>query len=138
MPRKDTIGITAARTKNKRAGPLSSHAAIFLLQIVPQWDNINSVVKIIDVSCGSRMFWFDRADSRAIFTDNRSEKHDLKDVSSKGGSRKLVIEPDSIADFTCLPFDDESFSLVVFDPPHLVKNGKTGWLAKKYGKLGDD
>ncbi len=23
----------------------------------------------------------------------------------------------------------------MFDPPHLVGNGKTGWLAKKYGKL---
>jgi hypothetical protein len=27
---------------------------------------------------------------------------------------------------------------VVFDPPHLVRAGKKGWLAKKYGKLGTD
>lgn len=31
---------------------------------------------------------------------------------------------------------DESFALVVFDPPHLVKrNGKTGWMQTKYGSL---
>lgn len=26
----------------------------------------------------------------------------------------------------------------VFDPPHLVKLGENSWMAKKYGKLGDD
>jgi len=25
--------------------------------------------------------------------------------------------------------------LAVFDPPHLVKAGENGWMAKKYGKL---
>ena len=50
----------------------------------------------------------------------------------------LTIAPDYVADFTCLPFADESFPMVVFDPPHLVRNGKNGWLAKKYGKLESD
>lgn len=34
-----------------------------------------------------------------------------------------------------MPFPDESFKLVVFDPPHLKTLGKTSWLAKKYGRL---
>lgn len=38
-------------------------------------------------------------------------------------------------DFTDMPFDSESFYLVVFDPPHLKKLGKTSWMAKKYGVL---
>jgi len=84
------------------------------------------------------MFWFDRKDSRAIFVDKRRESHTLTDKSSAGGSRELVIDPDLQADFTALPFEDESFSLVVFDPPHLIRNGKKGWLAKKYGKLEGD
>ena len=50
----------------------------------------------------------------------------------------LIIDPDIQADFTAVPFDDESFAMVVFDPPHLVNNGKSGWLAKKYGKLEGD
>ena len=90
---------------------------------------------VLDACCGSRMFWFDRSDSRAIFVDNRRERHELVDSSSKGGSRTLVIEPDQISDFTALPFEDGSFAMVVFDPPHLVRNGPTGWQAKKYGKL---
>lgn len=93
---------------------------------------------VLDVCCGSRMFWFDREDSRAVFVDKRRETHELKDKSSKGGSRRLIIDPDIQADFTALPFEDESFALVVFDPPHLIRNGKSGWLAKKYGKLEGD
>lgn len=84
------------------------------------------------------MFWFNPADPRAVFVDKRREEHMLKDSSSKSGERVLRVNPDVVGDFTALPFRDESFFLVVFDPPHLVKNGKTGWLAKKYGKLEGD
>jgi len=84
------------------------------------------------------MFWFDRANPDAIFIDNRKERHSLIDRSSAGGSRSLVIDPDFVADFTSLPFPDNHFAVVAFDPPHLVSNGKNGWLAKKYGKLGAD
>lgn len=93
---------------------------------------------ILDPCCGSRMFWFDRADDRAVFGDIRREQHSLVDVSSTGGARELIINPDLQMDFRALPFGDDQFHLVVFDPPHLIKNGKSGLLAKKYGKLGDD
>lgn len=93
---------------------------------------------VLDACCGSRMFWFDRDDSRAVFLDNRRESHTLKDKSSTGGSRHLIISPDVIADFTNLPFPDHRFSVVVFDPPHLLRNGEKGWQAKKYGKLTGD
>lgn len=90
---------------------------------------------VLDACCGSRMFWFDRQDSRAVFVDKRRERHTLPDVSSKGGSRELVIDPDHQADFTDLPFPDEAFALVVFDPPHFERNGATGWVGLKYGTL---
>jgi SAM-dependent methyltransferase len=83
------------------------------------------------------MFWFDRSDDRAVFGDIRRERHSLRDKSSTGGTRELIIEPDAELDFRALPFADGQFHLVVFDPPHLVQNGRTGWLAKKYGRLGD-
>lgn len=95
-------------------------------------------VNVLDACCGSRMFWFDRADPRAVFLDKRRERHDLKDKSSAGRSRALIIEPDMLADFTALPFKDDQFAVVVFDPPHLIRNGRNGWLAKKYGKLEGD
>jgi len=94
------------------------------------------VAEIIDLCCGSRMFWFDRQNPDVVFCDKRRESHTLIDRSSTGGSRTLIIDPDIQADFTSLPFADNSFSLVVFDPPHLIRNGRNSWLAKKYGKLG--
>ena len=93
---------------------------------------------VLDPCCGSQMFWFDRQDPRAVFGDIRAESHHLKDSSSAGGYRNLNINPDILMDFRAMPFDDATFSLVVFDPPHLVKNGKSGWLALKYGTLGRD
>lgn len=99
---------------------------------------MDTIPPVLDVCCGSRMFWFDRQDPRAVFVDKRRETHVLKDASSRDGSRTLVINPDLQMDFTALEFPDRSFALVVFDPPHLVRNGKRGWLAKKYGKLEGD
>lgn len=93
---------------------------------------------VLDACCGSRMFWFDRTDERAVFGDIRHERHELVDRSSTGGSRSLIIEPDQVLDFRDLPFSNDLFHLVVFDPPHLIQNGSKGWLAKKYGKLGTD
>lgn len=88
--------------------------------------------KILDPCCGSRMFWFDKQDNRAVFTDKRKENHILCD------GRELVIEPDMVMDFTNLQFDDEQFHMVVFDPPHLRKAGPDSWMAKKYGKLDEN
>lgn len=85
--------------------------------------------QVLDVCCGSRMFWFDRNNPNALFLDKRSESHILCD------GRALEIRPDIIADFTQLPFADESFYLVVFDPPHMKSLGKNSWMAKKYGRL---
>ena len=88
-----------------------------------------SEASILDMCCGSRMFWFDKQDERAIFTDIRTEEHDLCD------GRRLVISPDLVADFRALPFADASFPVVVFDPPHLERVGQTAWMGKKYGRL---
>lgn len=98
----------------------------------------NTKPDILDACCGSRMFWFDRKDPRALFMDNRKEKVILKDKSSKGGKRTITINPDTVADFADMPFKKNTFRLVVFDPPHFKRNGKTGWMAKKYGRLSDN
>jgi hypothetical protein len=38
-------------------------------------------------------------------------------------------------DFRQLDLPDQSFSLVVFDPPHSTRAGQSGWIAFKYGSL---
>lgn len=85
--------------------------------------------KILDVCCGSKMFWFNKENENVFFGDIREESHTLCD------GRSLEIKPDANIDFTDLPSNNESFNLVVFDPPHLLKLGKNSWMAKKYGVL---
>lgn len=88
--------------------------------------------RILDVCCGSRMFWFNKKKEDVIFMDIR----ELEDILSDG--RKLEVKPDIIGDFRDIPFDDETFHMVVFDPPHLIKAGEKSWLVKKYGKLNEN
>nr|DAX89277.1 MAG TPA: putative methyltransferase [Caudoviricetes sp.] len=85
--------------------------------------------KILDACCGSKMFWFDKQNEDTVFMDNRQIDTKLCD------DRKLIVEPDIIADFRNIPFEDNTFYLVVFDPPHLRQAGQNSWLAKKYGTL---
>ena len=61
--------------------------------------------------------------------DNRQHETTLCD------GRTLNINPDVMADFRDMPFEDETFYLVVFDPPHLLRAGENSWLAQKYGLL---
>lgn len=87
---------------------------------------------ILDVCCGSKMFWFNKDNINVFFMDNRHLKETLCD------GRTLNINPDIVGDFRRIPFEDERFHLVVFDPPHLVRAGEKSWLAKKYGKLNQE
>lgn len=91
--------------------------------------------RILDACCGSRMFWFDKRNPDVLFIDKRNETLTAKD---RDKIRIIEVNPDLVADFTSLPFDNNRFNLVVFDPPHLKKLGETSWLAKKYGKLPDN
>jgi SAM-dependent methyltransferase len=93
---------------------------------------------ILDACCGSRMFWFDKNNPNCLFIDKRSETVEVKDSSQKSGLRTIEVKPDLIADFTEMPFEDESFAMVVFDPPHLKTLGQNSWMAKKYGRLPKD
>lgn len=85
--------------------------------------------KILDACCGSRMFWFDKKNKNVLFQDIRDEQFILCD------GRPLQIKPDVIGYFRKMSFKDNSFRLVVFDPPHLNKLGKDTWMAQKYGTL---
>lgn len=86
--------------------------------------------KILDVCCGSKCFYFDKHDSRVLFCDCRKETKRIQN------NRTCVVDPDEIHDFRALPEEwTERFDMVVFDPPHLLQAGETGWLFAKYGRL---
>lgn len=88
---------------------------------------------IIDVCCGPKMFWFDRKNPNVEFCDKREvEYHEYYP------KQHLEVKPDTICDFTDLPFEDKSFKLVVFDPPHLNKISESSWTYLKYGRLNEN
>lgn len=96
--------------------------------------------KILDPCCGSRMMWRDRKNPDVVFGDCQSESVTVTDNSrgNSSGKRTLVIEPDVMLDFRNLPYPDNTFKLVAFDPPHLHTAGPKSWLAAKYGKLSEN
>jgi hypothetical protein len=89
--------------------------------------------QILDACCGSRMFWFDKQNPNVEFCDKREVE-----TTEFYPGRYIEIKPDTVCDFTALPFEDKAFKLVVFDPPHLKQAGETSWLVMKYGKLPKD
>ena len=92
--------------------------------------------KILDVTCGARTMWFDKNHPAAVYCDKRIVSYE--NLWKNAEHCKLDIAPDVVCDFTALPFPSESFSLVVFDPPHLMSAKETSWLVKKYGRLDDE
>ena len=90
---------------------------------------------VLDVCCGPRGMWFDKRNPLAMYTDRRTEVWDREYPS---GRKTYRIEPDMEADFTDLPFPDNTFALVVMDPPHIEQGANTGCIVRQYGMLTGD
>lgn len=69
-------------------------------------------MKILDACCGSKMFWFDKDNEYTTYMDIREETFEIY-------RKKVNVKPDVIADFRDMPFGDNTYDLIVFDPPHL-------------------
>lgn len=88
--------------------------------------------EVLDPCCGSRKFYFNKNSSAVLYGDIRDESY----VQCDG--RTLEVRPDMQMDVTKLPFEDERFSLVVFDPPHLRWVGESSYMGQSYGRLPPD
>jgi len=85
--------------------------------------------EILDACCGGRMWWWDKNHPLAVYVDTRT-----RPAGTITQKPLWKVEPDVLADFRQLPFDDESFQLVLFDPPHQVSSrAGTGINAEQYG-----
>lgn len=93
---------------------------------------------ILDVTCGGRSIWFNKEHPAAVYCDKREGDWDKYFGKRFPGHRKVSVHPDVLADFTDLPFPDESFELVVIDPPHAASLSEKSWTKTMYGSLGDD
>lgn len=84
--------------------------------------------RVLDATCGPRSMHFDKAHPGVIYSDAR-----VVDLV-KSQNQRVLVAPDVVADFTDLPFPDESFDLVVFDPPH-ASVLETSDIGMQYGTL---
>jgi SAM-dependent methyltransferase len=94
---------------------------------------------VLDACCGGRRFWFNRSDERALYVDIRNE---TDQIDPRPGRKPQIVAPDWQGSFTALPFPDNTFAHVVFDPPHRTtltseSDSKT-WLVRQYGRLVGD
>ena len=86
--------------------------------------------KILDVCCGGRTFRRDKNNPLAEYMDIRREEAWFIPARPN-----FVVDPDFVADFRDIPRPDNSYKLVVFDPPHLKNAGEKSRLKGKYGRL---
>lgn len=88
--------------------------------------------EILDACCGGRMFWYQKENGNVLYMDNRKVE---KGAFNNNWNPGWCVKPDVIADFRNMPFPDNSFKLVVFDPPHLTSGSEKGVINIKYGLL---
>jgi len=96
--------------------------------------------EILDATCGGRAIWHPQNKDRddTLYIDKR-ELETLGREDFGCAPRNYNIDPDEVQDFRDLPYPDESFSLVVFDPPHAIRSDGMqtlrGVVTKQYGAL---
>ena len=88
---------------------------------------------ILDPASSMRAFYFDKQDSRVVFGDIREDETHLLT-----NGQTIKIKPDHVMDFRAIPYPDETFQCVVFDPPHMLGLSEKSWMRKKYGVLQND
>jgi len=95
----------------------------------PEWSTgaiVKSIVLVsfpgarmaLDVTYGSGNFWSDGAPLPV-------KGHDLDETRA----------PDGVMDFTDLKYDDATWDIVLFDPPHLADGGEDAVMAGRFGTV---
>lgn len=100
---------------------------------------------ILDATSSFRMMWQNKSHKNTIYMDIRSDKKIREDwdafrkQEARGHRKDLSFSKLNVqADFTHLPFKDNSFLHIAFDPPQLIKLGRTSIYFKKFGALEAD
>ena len=88
-------------------------------------------MRILDATCAGRHLWVDKAHADTIFVDRRILPPGTIPIRPN-----WQVRPDVCADFTALPFAAGTFDLVVYDPPHIIRDTPSkSFLRTKYGEL---
>jgi len=79
------------------------------------------------------MMWFDKQDDRCLFADCREDALDVSHCTTNPGKKE--VRPDRIHDFRDMPYPNNSFHHVVFDPPHVRNISMKSVTGFSYGSL---
>ena len=93
---------------------------------------------ILDACCGGRMFWFNKKHPNTLYIDKRETNQGIIVNEGMRYNPNHRVQPDIIMDFRKLDFDDKSFKMVVFDPPHVINASEKSAIGQIYGSLDKD
>lgn len=86
------------------------------------------MTEILDACCGGRAWWWDKNHPLATHMDARRREPGFYPYR-----KNYCVLPDVLGDFRDMPFGDDSFQLVLFDPPHhAVSDGGVGGKEKAF------
>jgi len=85
---------------------------------------------ILDACCGGKMFWYNKSHPKVLYVDNRYCEKGHNDYR-----KNHEVKPDKIMDFRKLDLPNNSFKLIVFDPPHFKSKNRDLNMCKLYGTL---
>jgi SAM-dependent methyltransferase len=95
-------------------------------------DEMDMVDKVIlDACCGGRHIWIQKNNDKTVYMDIRAVERGTIQLQPN-----WCVEPDIVSDYRDMPFDDNTFRLVVWDVPHKIKPDR-GIITTKYGNLGN-
>lgn len=99
-------------------------------------------MKILDATCGMKSIWYQKNHPFVTFMDVRKGNFMRKQTEGckKINDRIHRVNPDIVSDWQNIPFEDNHFDMVIFDPPHLIvdRNKKPPAMANQYGFLYSD
>ena len=95
-------------------------------------------MKILDATTGFKGIWYQKNHPFVTFMDVRTGKTKNTPGTKIKHRRHFKLDPDVVADWTkTIPFDDNYFDMIVFDPPHFVldKDAPDSCLTLRYSRL---
>lgn len=96
---------------------------------------------ILDSTASSRSIWYQKNNPFTVFMDKRKGKeYACSENISKEKHRIIRIFPDVQAQWQNIPFKNNSFDMVIWDPPHLFRNkdANLSLMSKRYGVFYND
>jgi SAM-dependent methyltransferase len=98
-------------------------------------------MKILDATCGHKTIWYQKNHPFVTFMDKRKGTIARMTNNTKLKHRRFWdISPDVVSEWKDAPFPDNTFDMIVFDPPHIIrdKNKSSIAMEKAYGVLYSD